>query len=265
MSWLGFVSSITTLASWCTTALSNLQNQCSTISRGLHRAFSFALLTRLNLRARWSGITASALENVTTSLPEIQLHLLKLLTPPSGETPILLGHSLESDLRALKLCHPRCIDTALVYHHPRGRPLKPGLAWLAKKWCGREIQMRGDGGHDPEEDARACVELLRKKVESGPAFGEYKMDHESIFERMTRSSSTSSTPVRSAVVDHGNPGVMHGSKATTVIGCASDEDILKGLLNVLPSHDFVFGRFTGLADVMGCGCPFIIRSPILVK
>jgi DNA polymerase III epsilon subunit-like protein len=70
-------------------------------------------------------------------------------------------------LRALKLCHPRCIDTALIYHHPRGRPLKPGLAWLTNKWCGREIQTRGEGGHDPEEDARACLELLKKKVANG--------------------------------------------------------------------------------------------------
>lgn len=82
-------------------------------------------------------------------------------------TPVLLGHSLESDLKALKICHPRCIDTAVIYHHPRGRPLKPGLAWLTKKWCGREIQNRGEGGHDPEEDARACLDLLRKKVDNG--------------------------------------------------------------------------------------------------
>lgn len=82
-------------------------------------------------------------------------------------TPVLLGHSLESDLKALKICHPLCIDTSVIYHHPRGRPFKPGLAWLTKKWCGREIQNRGEGGHDPEEDARACVDLLKKKIDNG--------------------------------------------------------------------------------------------------
>jgi hypothetical protein len=46
----------------------------------------------------------------------------------AGPTSILVGHSLESDLKALRSCHPLCIDTALVYHHPRGRLLKPGLA-----------------------------------------------------------------------------------------------------------------------------------------
>lgn len=45
--------------------------------------------------------------------------------------------------------------------------MKPGLAWLTKKWCGREIQNRGEGGHDPEEDARACIDLLKKKVDNG--------------------------------------------------------------------------------------------------
>lgn len=99
----------------------------------------------------------------------MQRDILAILAPatPSQPTPILLGHSLESDLRALKMCHPSCIDTAVLYHHPRGRPLKPGLAWLTRKWCGREIQARGEGGHDPEEDARACVELLKKKIQNG--------------------------------------------------------------------------------------------------
>lgn len=152
-----------------------------------------------------------------------------------------------------------------MYHHPRGRPLKPGLAWLTKKWCGRDIQTRGDGGHDPEEDARACISLLQKKLESGPGFGEYKTDLESIFERMARSTRRAGGPVgsiRSAVVDHGNPSVMHGHKATTALGCTSDAEVLKGVLEAIPSHEFVFGRFMALADVMGC--EYLLQSNFLV-
>ncbi|KAF8629302.1 hypothetical protein AX15_003519 [Amanita polypyramis BW_CC] len=236
---------------------------------------------------RWSGITAEALAPVTTTFAQVQAHILKLLSPPppnpftvplasttfnptvldafttrsasapaattaaSYSTPILLGHSLESDLKALKISHPYCVDTALIYHHPRGRPLKPGLAWLTRKWCGREIQNRGEGGHDPEEDARACVELLKKKLEMGPGFGEFKVDQESIFERMSRSTKS----IRSAVVDYGNPQMMHGSKATTAVGCTSDADVLKSLLDVVPSHHFAFGRFMSLADVLGWTVP----------
>ena len=111
----------------------------------------------------FSGITAQALEPMTTTLADVQAHLQALISPST----ILLGHSLESDLRALQLSHPQCIDTAVIFHHPRGRPLKPGLAWLARKWLGRTIQDRGAGGHDPEEDAMACVDLLRAKIKNG--------------------------------------------------------------------------------------------------
>ncbi|KAK0209032.1 ribonuclease H [Desarmillaria ectypa] len=214
---------------------------------------------------RWSGITAEALAPVTTTLSQVQAHLLRILGPPATDpsptpflTPILLGHSLESDLRALKLCHPFCIDTAVIFHHPRGRPLKPGLAWLTKKWCGREIQTRGEGGHDPEEDARACVDLLKRKLDNGPSFGEFKTDYESIFERLTRSKRRAGGPVGStkgAVIDHGNPSVMHGNKATTSIGCKDDDEVLKALLEVVPSHNFVFARFMALANILGWTTP----------
>ncbi|PIL26374.1 hypothetical protein GSI_12130 [Ganoderma sinense ZZ0214-1] len=197
---------------------------------------------------RWSGITAEALAIATTTFDEVQAHILSVLSV--SPTPVLLGHSLESDLQALKVCHPRCIDTAVIFHHPRGRPLKPGLAWLTKKWCGREIQNRGEGGHDPEEDARACLDLLKKKVENGPGFGEFKVDTESIFERMSRARMKGAT-ITTAVVDHGNPSAWHGQKATTCVACASDADVLAGLLASLDSHHFLFGRFTALADVRG--------------
>ncbi len=69
-------------------------------------------------------LTAAALDPVTTTLADLQTHLGTLIKPST----ILLGYSLESDLHALQLAHPRCIDTALLFHYPRGRPLKPGLA-----------------------------------------------------------------------------------------------------------------------------------------
>ena len=215
----------------------------------------------------FSGITADHLASVKTTLPMVQVKLLKLLTSRT----ILLGHSLEQDLRALKLAHPRCIDTAIIYHHPRGRPLKPGLAWLTKKWCGREIQTGGEGGHDPEEDARACLELLKKKMASGmcytyfrlnrrrtenertgPGFGEFKTDQESILERLSRSSSRATTGVTSAVVDYGNPSTWHGAKATVAVACKSDADIMNGMLETLPQCHFVFGRFMELSEALEC-------------
>lgn len=178
-------------------------------------------------------------------------------------TPILLGHSLESDLHALKIAHPYCIDTALLYHHPRGRPLKPGLAWLTKKYCGREIQNRGESGHDPEEDALACVELFQKKMFGGPGFGEYKnmTEQESIFDRLSRSTRGSTTgepgsgegaKLKSIVVDRGNPSSWHGAGAGKTVACTSDEEVLKGVLQNIDKSDFIWGRLTGLAEALLC-------------
>jgi len=195
---------------------------------------------------RFSGITEERLADVTTTLSTVQQKLLELITSQT----ILLGHSLESDLRALKFAHPRCIDTALMYHHPRGRPLKPGLAWLTKKWCHREIQARGEGGHDPEEDARACIELLKKKVTNGPSYGQFKTDQESILERLSRTTTRVSSGVKSAVVDYGNPSTWHGAKAALAIACQSDAGILEGMLEALPQCQFIFGRFMGLSEAL---------------
>lgn len=75
------------------------------------------------------------------------------------------------------------------------------------------------------------------------------MDFESIFERMSRARNGA---ISSVVVDHGNPASWHGSKATTTVACQSDDEVLDGLLNAMPSHSFSFGRFTALADALGC-------------
>jgi hypothetical protein len=83
----------------------------------------------LTAYSSFSGIAAEALEPVTTTLADVQAHLSTLIS----HSTILLGYSLESDLHALRYSHRQCIDTALIFHHPRGHPLKPGLAWLTRK------------------------------------------------------------------------------------------------------------------------------------
>ena len=63
--------------------------------------------------------------------------------------------------------------------------------------------------------------------------------------------------VRSAVIDRGNPAGWHGAKATTTVACKTDEEILTGLLDVIPNHSFTFGRFTAVADALGCAFFFV--------
>ena len=102
---------------------------------------------------------------------------------------------------------------------------------------------------------------MKKKLEEGPGFGEFKTDYESIFERMGRATwrgGGGDIGIKSALVDHGNPGVMHGSKADTALGCKTDDEVLEGLLNVIPSHQFTFGRFMALSSTLGCKFIFFL-------
>lgn len=87
-----------------------------------------------------------------------------LLTSYLTPTTPLLGHAIDNDLNAIRLCHPTIIDSVLLYPHPRGLPMRFGLKMLAAKYLGRSIQMGGERGHDSLEDAVATGELVRVKV-----------------------------------------------------------------------------------------------------
>jgi DNA polymerase III epsilon subunit-like protein len=133
----------------------------------------------LNYRQAYSGMTPQLLDPVSISLTQIQLALLQII---SSET-ILVGHSLENDLRVLKLCHLRCIDTSVIYPHPKGYPLRNKLKYLANEYLGIKIQSTGSGlehsqphgstspGHSSVEDAQTVVELVKLKATHGPKFG----------------------------------------------------------------------------------------------
>lgn len=178
---------------------------------------------------RFSGITKEKLEPVTTTLADIQQKLLTLLTPRT----VLVGHSLNSDLNALKITHPFIVDTTMIYPHPRGPPLKCSLKWLTQKYLGKEIQ-QGQTGHDSIEDARAVLELVKQKCEKGERWGSSDASNESIFRRLARSqrpgqSAPSGEGRAGAVVDWGNPERGLGAPATVAIGCSNDEGVVKGI------------------------------------
>ncbi|KAK4657412.1 RNA exonuclease 3 [Podospora pseudocomata] len=88
--------------------------------------------------------------------------LFSLICP---ETP-LIGHALENDLNAVRIVHPTIIDTALLFPHRRGLPMRYSLKMLMETELNKAIQVdtKENRGHDSGEDARAAGELVRLKV-----------------------------------------------------------------------------------------------------
>lgn len=211
---------------------------------------------------------------VTTTLPDIQKKLLEILHPRT----ILIGHSLNSDLTALKITHPFIIDTAVIYPHPRGPPLKSSLKWLAQRYLNREIQ-KGHGttgpgaGHDSIEDARTCLDLVKQKCEKGKEWGTSDAQGENIFKRVARAGvkyknqggSAIPSPMSgksSAAVDWGDPRKGPGAAASFPIGCKSDEAVMEGVIRAVKGDpdgkeipgggvDFVWARFRELEALKG--------------
>ncbi|XP_019397723.1 PREDICTED: putative RNA exonuclease NEF-sp isoform X2 [Crocodylus porosus] len=116
----------------------------------------------LNYFTRYSGITRKILLPVKTKLADVQDKLKKLLPHDA----ILVGHSLNADLRALQMIHPSVIDTSLLFARSGGRRFK--LKFLAKAVLGKEIQCENKLGHDPTEDAQAALELAQYFIKQGP-------------------------------------------------------------------------------------------------
>ena len=208
---------------------------------------------------QWSGITAAMLQDVTTTLADIQKELLELITPRT----ILVGHSLNSDLNALKLTHPFLIDTGILYPHPRGPPYKQSLKWLAQKYLKREVQ-KGSAGHDSVEDARTCLDLVKQKCEKGPRWGSGDTNAESIFKRLDRSTRPKSNNSHrtGAVIDWGDPNRGHGGQAKVSIGCKTDAEVVEAIDRTMKQQaegkdgttdkmDFVWGRLRELEIARG--------------
>eukprot|EP00559_Dactyliosolen_fragilissimus_P009117 CAMPEP_0184871818 /NCGR_PEP_ID=MMETSP0580-20130426/40937_1 /TAXON_ID=1118495 /ORGANISM="Dactyliosolen fragilissimus" /LENGTH=1116 /DNA_ID=CAMNT_0027374529 /DNA_START=106 /DNA_END=3456 /DNA_ORIENTATION=+ len=132
----------------------------------------------------YSGITPNMLRNVKTRLEDVQAFVLSHVCVDD----VLIGHSLENDLRATKVVHSCVIDTAVLF---RGRTRKYSLKHLAGVLLQRQIQVNGisshtnghrreglstlgiphQDGHCSEEDASTALHLAIERARKGPSYG----------------------------------------------------------------------------------------------
>ncbi|KAK6735442.1 hypothetical protein RB195_018572 [Necator americanus] len=115
--------------------------------------------TIIDYNTRFSGLTANQVETSTIDLFEAQNRLFEMV----NEKSILIGHSLESDLKAMRIRHERVVDTAVVFEHRQGFPFKRALRNLASDYLQKIIQ-EDDSGHDSREDSATCMSLMLLKV-----------------------------------------------------------------------------------------------------
>lgn len=73
---------------------------------------------------RFSGVK-------TLSSAHLKLSTVReVLASSISASTIVIGHALENDLKALRIIHTKCIDTAALFPHPGGLPYRRSLREL---------------------------------------------------------------------------------------------------------------------------------------
>ncbi|QLL30229.1 hypothetical protein HG536_0A00460 [Torulaspora globosa] len=200
---------------------------------------------------KYSGITEEKLLNVDTKLQDVQQDILKIVSADD----ILIGHSLQSDLDALQMKHPKIVDTAVIFDHKAGPPFRPALRYLASTYLEDDIQNNDAVGHDSIEDSIACMKLVKMKIANGMGFG-ITANTEDLFRLLGK------VGVKSIRLSDSGPklSVSTAVGCESAIRCRSDAEIISGLHENLNKNDLLVCRLRGLEFARGYATPPIIRS-----
>jgi DNA polymerase III epsilon subunit-like protein len=117
----------------------------------------------LDYLTQFSGITPKMLLNVNIRIEVIQLFLLSVI----HEEDIIVAHSGENDLKALRLVHNNIVDTSVIFRGDNGR--KYSLKHLSNVLLQKQIQS-SSAGHCSKEDAEAALILALRRARLGTSF-----------------------------------------------------------------------------------------------
>ncbi|KAI8884534.1 hypothetical protein K501DRAFT_182022 [Backusella circina FSU 941] len=211
---------------------------------------------------KYSGITPETLGSATCSLRRAQKYFRKMV----DHNVILVGHGLENDLRAMKIAHPYCVDTSLIFDHIRGPPYKPSLRVLARSHLGLVIQDRNDGvhiGHDSSEDARATLDLFKLKLKKDPSFGKFQKV-ELIFERLEDFRPSRSSAILESVINGSRNGLFGSTLGDDYFKVESDDQLVDLTLEKIKEKNFLFTRYQTLekkeSEANDDGVPSVLPS-----
>ena len=101
--------------------------------------------------------------NVNMRIEVIQLFLLSVI----HEEDIIVAHSGENDLKALRLVHNNIVDTSVIFRGDNGR--KYSLKHLSNVLLQKQIQS-SSAGHCSKEDAEAALVLALRRARRGTSF-----------------------------------------------------------------------------------------------
>ena len=101
--------------------------------------------------------------NVNMRIEVIQLFLLSVI----HEEDIIVAHSGENDLKALRLVHNNIVDTSVIFRGDNGR--KYSLKHLSNVLLQKQIQS-SSAGHCSKEDAEAALILALRRARLGTSF-----------------------------------------------------------------------------------------------